>query len=57
MHVIIDLFGDDEDVIDMREKKEDPEAIKRQEELRQRFLEEMFRRAPQPQVVPVERGK
>lgn len=52
MHVVIDLFGD-EDVIRIP-REDDPEEVKKRELARKRVLEEIFRRAPQPQVVPVE---
>lgn len=52
MHVVIDLFGD-EDVITLPPEKT-PEQLKKEELMRQRALEEIFRRAPQPQleIVP-----
>lgn len=52
MHVVIDLFGDD-DVITIPPEKT-PEQLKKEEEMRQRALYEIFKRAPQPQVVPIE---
>ena len=53
MHVVIDLFGDD-DVITIPAEKT-PEELKKEELMRQRALEEIFKRAPQPQleIVPV----
>jgi KaiC/GvpD/RAD55 family RecA-like ATPase len=51
MHVVIDLFGD-EDVITIT-PEESPESLKRKEMMRKHALEEIFRRAPQPQVIPV----
>jgi hypothetical protein len=52
--IVIDLFGDD-DVITVP-PAEDPKEVARKEEMRQRALEEIFRRAPQPdlQIVPKE---
>lgn len=52
MGITIDLFGD-EDVITIP-PEETPEEIKRKEEMRKRALAEIFKRAPQPQVVPIE---
>ena len=52
MLIVIDLFGDSDDTIKI--EQEDPEDIKRREEQRRLALEEIFRRSPQPQVVPVE---
>lgn len=53
----IDLMGD-EDVIVIR-PEEDPKEVARREEMRKRALEEIFRRAPQPQleIVPVDPGR
>ena len=51
-HFVIDLMGNDEDIVTIR--PEDPDKKAREEEARKRFLEELFRRAPQPQVIPVE---
>lgn len=58
MHVVIDLFGDDDTVISVP-PEETPEEIKKREALRQRALEEIFRRAPQPQleIVPITPSK
>lgn len=55
MHIVIDLFGDDGDdnVITVSPEKT-REELEREEQMRRRALEEIFRRAPQPQVVPVE---
>ena len=49
MHIVIDLFGD-EDVISFS-----PEEFKKEELMRQRVIKEIFRRAPQPQleIVPI----
>lgn len=50
----IDLVnGDDVVVIP---KEEDPKEVARREEMRKKALEEIFRRAPKPQleIVPVE---
>jgi hypothetical protein len=55
MHVVIDLFGD-EDVIKVPQE-DDPSEVKKRELARRHVLEEIFRRAPQPQVVPVEHGR
>lgn len=54
MHVVIDLFGGDDNVITVPPEKT-PEELKKEELMRQRALEEIFRRAPQPQleIVPV----
>ena len=52
MLIVIDLIGDEDEVKIGHE--EDPKEIKLREEHQQRVLEEMYRRAPQPQVVPVE---
>jgi hypothetical protein len=54
MHVVIDLFGGDDTVISIP-PEETPEEIKKRELMRQRALEEIFRRAPQPQleIVPI----
>lgn len=51
-YYVIDLMGDD-DVIVI--KNEDPKEEARREEMRKKALEEIFRRAPQPQleIVPV----
>lgn len=56
-HFVIDLMGD-EDVI-VIPKEEDPKEVARKEALRKKALEEIFRRAPQPQleIVPVDPGK
>lgn len=56
-HFVIDLMGDDDIVISCT-PEETPEDVKaRADDLRKKFLEEMFRRAPQPalQIVPIER--
>lgn len=57
MHVVIDLFGD-EDVITLPPEKT-AEQLKKEELMRQKALEEIFRRAPQPQleIVPVTPSK
>lgn len=54
-HFVIDLMGD-EDVIVIR-PEEDPKEVARREAMRKKALEDIFRRAPQPQleIVPVER--
>lgn len=51
MHIVIDLFGDDDNVIAVSQKNK--EELEREEQMRRRAIEEIFRRAPQPQVVPV----
>lgn len=51
--IVIDLFGDSDDVIQLP-PEETPEEIARKEALQRRALEEIWRRAPQPQVVPVD---
>ncbi len=48
---VIDLMGD-EDVIAI--KPEDQEEMKKREEKRLEFLKELFKRAPQPQVIPID---
>jgi hypothetical protein len=55
MHIVIDLMGGDETVI-TAVTDEDPHAAAKIEEAKRRFLEEMFKRAPQPalQIVPIE---
>lgn len=52
MHIVIDLFSGDDTVITIPPEKT-KEELEREETMRQRALEEIFRRAPQPQVVPV----
>jgi hypothetical protein len=54
MHIVIDLFGSDDTVITVP-PEESSEEIKKRELMRQCALEEIFRRAPQPQleIVPV----
>lgn len=47
----IDLLGDD-DVVTINPQHDKDEKA-RQEETKRKVLEELFRRAPQPQVVPV----
>lgn len=54
MHVVIDLFGGDDDVISVPPEKT-KEQLEKERLMRQRALEEIFRRAPQPQVVPITR--
>ena len=51
MHVVIDLFGEG-DLITIQ-PAESPEEIKQKDEMRKLALEEIFRRAPQPQVIPI----
>lgn len=51
-HFVIDLMGD-EDVITVP-RLEDPEEERRIKEMQRRALEEIFRRAPVPQLIPVE---
>ncbi len=52
---VIDLMGDD-DVIVIRPEVDSAEKA-RQDEMRRKVLEDIFRRSPQPQleIVPVER--
>lgn len=52
--IVIDLMGDDDDVIQIR-AEETPEELARQEAMRKHALEEIFKRAPQPQlqIVPI----
>lgn len=52
-HFVIDLMGD-EDVVTIP-KEPDVEEERRLKEMRQRALEEIFRRQPVPQVIPVTR--
>lgn len=52
MYVVIDLFGD-EDVISTPPEKS-TEEIKQEELMRRYTLEEIFKRSPQPQVIPIE---
>ena len=54
--IVIDLFGD-EDIIITISPEDDPKEVARKEEVRQRALEEIFRRTPQPtlQIVPIEK--
>lgn len=49
--IVIDLMGDSDDVIQVR-PEETPEELSRKEAMRQHALEEIFRRAPQPQLIP-----
>lgn len=60
MHIVIDLFGDDGDdnVITVSPEKT-REELEREEQMRRRALEEIFKRAPQPQleIVPVTPAK
>ena len=53
--IVIDLMGDDDVIVVSPER--DPKEEARLEEQRQRALEEIFRRAPQPalQIIPIER--
>ena len=52
-YIEIDLMGDDDDSLTMR--RDDIQATRdekaRQDEMRKRALEDIMRRAPQPQVV------
>jgi hypothetical protein len=50
---VIDLMGD-EDIITIPPEKTE-EELKREEAMRQRALEEIFRRSPQPalEIIPV----
>ena len=52
--IVIDLMGD-EDLIITIPKERSADDIAREEEMRKRALEEIFRRAPQPtlEIVPV----
>lgn len=52
MYIVIDLMGDD--AVTSVPPEETPEEIERKELMRQYALEKIFRRTPQPQVVPVE---
>ena len=54
--IVIDLMGDEDIIITVPQEKSKDE-LAREEEMRQRALEEIFRRAPQPalEIVPVER--
>lgn len=53
--ITIDLFGGDDDVMTVP-PEETPEELARLEAMRQKALEEIFKRAPQPQleIVPVD---
>lgn len=51
--IVIDLVNGD-DIIVIRPEKT-PEEEAKLEEMRKRALEEIFRRAPQPQVIPTEK--
>lgn len=51
--IVIDLMGDDDDVIQIR-AEETPEELARKEAMRQHALAEIFKRAPQPQLIPVD---
>ncbi len=55
-HFVIDLIGGDDTVISCTPEETPEDVVARAEELRKKFLEEMFRRAPQPalQIVPIE---
>lgn len=56
-HFEIDLMnGDDVIVIP---KEEDPKEVARREAMRKKALEEIFKRAPQPQleIVPIDRSR
>lgn len=57
MHIVIDLTGGDQTVINCALEENPNDIVAKQEELRKKFLEEMFRRAPQPalQIIPVKR--
>jgi len=55
MHIVIDLMcGDDDTVIAVQPEESAEEKAKREKQ-RLKALEEIFKRAPQPQVVPVTR--
>ena len=57
-HFVIDLMGDDDNTVISCVPEETPaDVVAKNEGLRKKFLEEIFRRAPQPalQIVPVER--
>ena len=51
-HYVIDLRGD-EDVIAIA-PEEDPKELAKREEARKKALEEIFRRAPRPQLQIIE---
>lgn len=55
--IIIDLMGDEEMIVIGAEKSE--AELAKDEALRQRALEEIFRRTPQPalEIVPVDTGR
>jgi hypothetical protein len=52
--IVIDLFGGDDTVITIPPEKT-KEELEREEAMRKRALEEIFKRAPRPQleIVPV----
>lgn len=52
MHIVIDLMGD-EDVIDTKPVEEDVQTIIHREELKKKFLEDLFKRAPRLQIIPI----
>lgn len=51
--IVIDLMGDDDDVIQIK-PEEAPEELARKEAMRQHALAEIFKRSPQPELVPVD---
>lgn len=57
--ITIDLMGDSDDTITTPKEptKEELERAEHYEQLRKQFIEELLRKAPQPQVVPVEDTK
>jgi hypothetical protein len=54
--IVIDLMGDDENLIVTHSPEKDPQEEARLEEQRRHILEEIFKRSPQPtlEIVPVE---
>ena len=51
MHIVIDLFGDDE-VVSVQPEESPEEKLCREQE-RLQIIDEFRRRAPRPQVIPV----
>jgi hypothetical protein len=43
----------DEDVIDTKPVEEDVQTIIHREELKKKFLEDLFKRAPRLQIIPI----
>lgn len=51
-HIVIDLVNGDDTIITVPSAKT-PEQLEKDRLMRERALAEIFRRAPQPQVVPI----